>query len=102
MMTWQKKTGTSRNEISVTLCKLSGFCAVKEGAGQSPGGPVRRERGRQTMQNAMRDLMSMTIKDYAEELRRLIETEQERSASLMRRIDQSMDVIQRTERLLGK
>lgn len=54
------------------------------------------------MQNAMRDLMSMTIKDYAEELRRLIETEQERSASLMRRIDQSMDVIQRTERLLGK
>jgi hypothetical protein len=54
------------------------------------------------MQNTVRNLMNATIKDYAEELRRLIETEQERSASLMRRIDYSMDVIQRTDRLLGK
>jgi hypothetical protein len=102
MMTWQKKSGVSRSMIPVTQCNVPRVRAVNDSTGTKPGDPCAQEGRRQAMQNTVRDLMSATIKDYAEELRRLIETEQERSASLMRRIDYSMDVIQRTDRLLGK
>jgi len=54
------------------------------------------------MQTTTKDIMNFTFKDYAEELQQLIEKEQERSASMLRRIDQSMDVILKTERILKK
>ena len=54
------------------------------------------------MQTNLKDMMHFTVKDYAEELRRLIEQEQEQTARILRRIDASMDVIFQTERLLKK
>jgi hypothetical protein len=102
MMTWHRKTEPEKCETSVTQCNLFAKSAVNDHTGAAAGEPIRQERGQQAMQTTTKDIMNFTFKDYAEELQQLIEKEQERSASMLRRIDQSMDVILKTERILKK
>ena len=52
--------------------------------------------------NRTRDLARYTMSVYAEELQQLIDREQEYTARILRRIDESMDVIHKTQSLLRK
>jgi len=102
MMTWERKTHTPQSETLVTRCNVSGYSTVNNNRPNAAGTENLTEGGRAQMQTKTKDMMHYTVKDYAEELSRLIEQEQEQTARILRRIDASMDVIYQAERLLKK
>ena len=52
--------------------------------------------------NTTNKVKMFTIKDYTKEVEALIEEDRARTERIMRRIDESMDVLHRTQLLLGK
>ena len=54
------------------------------------------------MKHTTKDISSYTVKDYAEEIKQLLDDERDRTARILRRIDESMDVLMQSQQILRK